>query len=425
MLDRSQAPAFRKIEKIDLPQAESATLANGIRLHWLRAGVQPVIRMECLFRAGTWYEPQNGISYFTVKMMNEGTARMSSREINEYFDQYGAFIEFNHGTDRANVTVYFVSKHLDKLLPVLKEILLESVFPEAELDNLKNITIQNLKVNTEKTSYLAQTRFKELLFGDDHPYGRNLYEAAIRNIHTDNLKQYYDQRIRARISDIILSGDVSDEILALIRNAFEAIDSNTTALPEPTIAEPLARERIALIEKPDSLQSSIRVGKRMFTRRHPDYFRMLVLNEVLGGYFGSRLMKNIREDKGFTYGISSNIIIMRHQGFLTIGTDVKKEFTGQTLEEIYKEIQVLQSQPVPENELQTVKNYMIGSFAGSLSTPFDLADRFKTIYFDGLTYEFYDQYLQSVLSVSSGELLELANTHLALDSFTEVVAGGK
>jgi predicted Zn-dependent peptidase len=152
---------------------------------------------------------------------------------------------------------------------------------------------------------------------------------------------------------------------------------------------------------------------------------MLVLNEVFGGYFGSRLMKNIREEKGFTYGISSNLVTLRHEGYLVIGTDVKKEFTGLTLDEVYKEMEILRNGPVGEEELQTVKNYMIGSFAGSLNSPFAIADNFKSIYFEGLTYDFFEHYIENILHTSAGDLVYLANTYLQPDSLLEVVVGGR
>ena len=427
MLNRSIPPAFQTLEKVHLPQVQSQTLANGYQLHWLNAGEQPVIRIELIFKAGNWFETGKGTSYFTIKMMNEGTSKRSARQINEHVDQYGAFIEFNHGQDRVNVTLYTVIKHLPKLLPLLQEIVIDSIFPEKELQNLKKITTQNLKVNTEKTSYLAQTRFRELLFGEMHPYGRNLYEQDIAHIEAPQLREYYQSAIRSQACDILLCGNIDDHTLTLVRNTFEQVPV-TSPLPDNSFINPVVPSlpnNKETLEKEGSLQSSIRLGKRLFTRKHPDYFKMLVLNEVFGGYFGSRLMKNIREEKGFTYGISSNLVTLRKEGFLVIGTDVKKEFTGLTIDEIYKEIEILKTEPVGEEELQTVKNYMIGSFAGSLNSPFAIADNFKTIYFEGLTYDFFDHYIENILHTTAQDLLRLSNTYLQPDSMLEVVAGGR
>lgn len=424
-LDRTIPPAFKAIETIPLPRVQSERLANGVRLHWLHAGEQPVIRIEVICQAGNWHEPRKGVSFFAVKMLNEGTATQTARQINEYIDQFGAFIEFNHGADRINLTIYTVAKHLPTLLPVLRDIMREPTFPLPELENVKNITAQNLRVNLQKTAYAAQVRFKELLFGAAHPYGKSLYEDDIRTISRDDLLPFYEQYVRLQPWDVVVSGYVDETTLSAIRQTFRDIpfadhvpaSTETVLVTQGSLAE--------VVERTDSVQSSIRLGRRLFTRNHPDYVPMLVLNEVLGGYFGSRLMKNIREEKGFTYGISSNMISHQRDGYFVIGTDVKKEFTEQTLAEIHKEMNNLRRELVGEEELQIVKNYMIGSFAGSLNTPFALADHFKTIYFDGLSYEFYERYPEKILHTSAEDLIHLANNYLNPESMTEVVVGGK
>ena len=424
-LDRTQPPSFQEIREIYVTRAQTQTLPNGIKLHWLNAGEQPALRLELIFAAGNWHEPQKGVSYFTAKMLNEGTSTRTAAQINEYVDQFGAFLELNHGVERINVTLYALNKHLPALLPLVVDIITDSVFPEAELENLKNITQQNIRVNSEKTAFLAQNRFKELIFGPEHPYGKSIHPADIPGIHSGLLKPYFEDRLKGKPFDIVLSGMITDEVLAQVTGVFGQLPvatSGANAAAAKTIAE---SSRAEVIEKAGSLQSSLRVGKLLFTRRHPDYFKMMVLNEILGGYFGSRLMKNIREDKGFTYGIHSSLVTHQREGYLVIGTDVKREFTGQTLDEIRKEIRILQTEPVGEEELRTVQSYMIGSFAGSVTTSFALADHFKTIYFDGLDYAFYEHYIEHIQQTTAEDLLQLANKYLNIDSLSEVVVGGK
>ncbi len=432
MLDRTQAPEFQPIQKVLVTQAQRLTLANGIDLHWLHAGEQPVIRLEYLFRAGTWYEPQRGVSHFTAKMLTEGTQRRSATEIYEYIDQFGSFIETSQNAERIILTVYTLDKHLPALLPLLKEILTEPTFPEKELENLKTIALQSLQVNLQKTSFLAQHRFREMLFGENHPYAKYLKEADIVQSHRDALTNYYQQTLVSCPFDVILAGQVTDVTLKLLQTHLEGFVISKDTISKPVISVPAQSKTVELIEKKESVQSSIRVGKRLlntdgsaFTRHSPAYFHFTVLNEILGGYFGSRLMKNIREDKGFTYGIHSSLATFHHEGFLVIGTDVKKEFTNQTLDEIRKEMRLLQTELVPEEELEIVKNYLLGSFAGSVNTPFSLADHYKTIYFDNLDYGFFDQYVEAITQTRAEALVELAEQYLDGDTLTEVVVGGR
>jgi zinc protease len=424
MFDRSQAPDFQTIQTISIPKAQTLRLDNGLPLHVINVGEQPLVRIECLFQAGTWYEPERATSLFTVKMMNEGTSTRSSRQISEYVDQYGAFIEFNHGVDKITVTVYSLVKYLPEILVLLSDILQDSLFPERELDNLKNITLQTLKVNLEKNAYVANALFRSHLFGENHPYGKSLREEDILSKEPEGLKAFYHQRIRGKSFDIVLAGKVSDKEIGLVNRYLGQLSvSSANGLDRPADAQVTTYQPV-LVTKEESLQSTIRLGRRLFPRRHPDYARLSVLNEVLGGYFGSRLMKNIREDKGFTYGISSNLAAFQKEGYWLIGTDVKRESTGQTLREIEKEIERLRTEPVDAYELETVRNYMIGSFAGSLNTAFDIADRFKITYFEGLPLDYYDHYIDRVQSVSAADLLELANTYLVREAFQEVVVGG-
>lgn len=425
-LDRTLAPPFRVINRIHLPQAESITLDNGLPLHVINIGEQPVVRLECIFDAGTWYEATPGTSLFTIKMLAEGTSQRASADISEAFDRVGAFTDMSHSFDHLGIVVYCLSRHLSTILPLVQELIAEATFPEKEWEDLRNITLQNHRVNWEKTAYRGTMHFREQLFGDQHPYGRSRSEASIAALPKEAAQQHYKSHIQQSKFRIILSGKVGpDEIKVVNAYLGQKQSLQPNGVTTGVFTTPEVTESASLIERPESLQSSIRFGKRLFTRTHPDYFKMLVTNEILGGYFGSRLMKNIREEKGLTYGISSNIPSLRHEGYFMIGTDVKKEFTQQTLDEIRKEISTLQTAPLESAELQTVKNFMAGEFAGSLNTAFDIADRQKILIMEGLPTDFFDRYIDQIHATTAGDIMEMAQKHLALDTMTEVVVGGK
>ncbi len=426
-IDRTIAPPFRVIERIHLPPVETITLKNGLPLHLVNSGEQPVVRLECIFEAGAWYETTPGASYFALKMLSEGTASHTSAEISEAFDRVGAFLELSHTSDRASVVVYCLSRFLPVVLPLVQELIAEATFPDKGWDDLRNITLQNHRVNWEKNAYRATGRFREQLFGSGHPYGRTQTEERITTLEKEKAIEHYRAHICNSRYRILLAGKIGeDEIRAVDTTLGQRVfpDSNSESVHLDFGAVSDSREPV-LIDRPDSIQSSIRLGKRLFTRHHPDYFKMLVTNEILGGYFGSRLMKNIREEKGLTYGISSRVNTLWHEGYFMIGTDVKKEFTQQTLDEIRKEIEILQTVPVGKEELQTVKNFMAGEFAGSLNTAFDVADRQKILILEDLPADFFDRYIEQIHATSAQEVMELAQKHLALDSLSEVVVGGK
>lgn len=362
---------------------------------------------------------------FQLKCSQKEQEELSSSEISEAFDRIGAFIDLNHSSDRTGIVIYCLSRFLPEVLPLVQELIQKATFPEKELEELRNITQQNLRVNKEKTAYLASVELRAGLFGSDHPYGKTQNETDIESIKLEQIKAHFDRYIKNGKFTIVLAGQVEDKDVNIVKEYLGSYDaSNESAVITPESQVDYIGKQI-LIEKQDSVQSSIRIGRRLFTRHHPDYFKMLVTNEILGGYFGSRLMKNIREEKGLTYGISSNLITLRHGGYFMIGTDVKKEFTQQTIDEIKKEIYRLQTELVEDEELQTVKNFMAGEFAGSLNTAFEVADRRKILLLDGLPADFFNRYIDQIHATTSEDIMEMANTYLRPDEMLEVVVGGK
>ena len=296
----------------------------------------------------------------------------------------------------------------------------EPVFPVKELDTLKDIKKQKLRVDNNKNAVVASKKFRQLLF-TEHPYGNFLLENDLNKVNVQDLL-YFFQRCFYQNFELFVSGAVSLEVEELIAKTFN--DVPYKELPEIKVAPVVNHQpRQENIAKKGSLQSSIRSGRLLFNLHHPDFNRFSVLNTLFGGYFGSRLMKSIREEKGYTYGIYSNVVPMRRAGYMVIGTDVIGEFTKQTLEEIHHQIRILQEAPVDADELETVKNYMLGSFLSGLNTPFALADQYKTIYLNQLPLDHFDRYIQEINKVTAEDLLALAQNYLAPHDFSTVVVG--
>ena len=425
ILDRTTAPPSQKVAHVNILKAEKTLLHNQIPLYTIKAGEQPVMRLELIFDAGSRFDTSGGESLFISKMLTEGTKNHKAAEISEFFDQFGAFIEINQSFERLAIVVHGMTKHLPKLLPMLHELISVSVIPAEEFQMHRNIASQTLKVNLEKTSFVASQVFREQIFGINHPYGKSINQTTIENISREAVVNFYEKQIKGKRFTVFLSGNFGETEIKEINESLGKISVKDIEKPiEKSYASPEVGENL-VVERPENLQSSIRLGRKLFNRSHPDFFKFIVANTIFGGYFGSRLMKNIREDKGFTYGISSSLIPQREAGYLIIGTDVKKEFTQQTLDEITKEINVLQTEKVSENELETAKNYMIGSFIGSLNTPFEVADRQKIVILDNLPNDFYQNYIKSINAISAIDVMEIANKYYNPEDMCEVVVGGK
>ncbi|MFM8433709.1 MAG: M16 family metallopeptidase, partial [Bacteroidota bacterium] len=347
-------------------------------------------------------------------------------EIAEMVDDYGAFLETEESADVCSVVLYTLNKHLERTLPVVFEVLTEAAFPESELLIYRRNQQQRLTVENEKVNSIARRKFNQMLFGDKHPYGHFVLSSDYDALSVEEMREYHRSAYTSSRCTILLAGKISDFTYACIDKVFGANQWGHGVYGSDDFGNMSSDpEKIQYQEKEGALQSAIRIGRRMVRRSHPDYPGLAVLNTLLGGYFGSRLMSNIREDKGYTYGIGSAMVSNREDGYFFISTEVGADVTSSALEEIYKEITLLQKDPAGEEELGMVRNFMLGSFLKSIDGPFSLIDRYKSLMLSGLDYAYYDRYLHTVSSISPEELQVLASNYFQRDSLFELVVGKK
>jgi predicted Zn-dependent peptidase len=308
----------------------------------------------------------------------------------------------------------------------MKEILFDATFPEQELNTYKQNSKQQLTVNNEKVGYVARKKFNEMIFGASHPYGYAEKMEDYDNMKRDDLLSVFSSLYTKENCTLIVAGKITDAVFKTLNANFGANDWRKAVASDSTFNPKHQTSNIKLfIEKKDAVQSAIRIGKPLFNKTHPDYAGMQVLNTVLGGYFGSRLMSNIREDKGYTYGVGSAVASLLHDGFFFISTETGVDVTQPAIHEIYKEIDRLKKELIPDEELAMVKNYMTGSFLRSIDGAFQLADRCKGIIIYDLDYDYFYNYLNIIKTITSNQLLQLAEKYLENESFYELVVGGK
>ncbi len=422
MLDRTQPPAIQPLQDFALIKPVNTQLKNGMPAHFICAGVQPIVSVQLIFEAGSWFAPSVDINHFTSKMMMEGTKKHTSTQLTTEIDGYGAFLEVGTAMDFSSIDFQCLKKYLPQMLALACELLTEATFPAQELDKLKAISIQNIKINNQKTSALASNKLRSMLFGEMHPYGYTMTEESVMGVEIASLKAHYLTAWSQQPFRVITAGDIGAAEMQLIDDFvgnLPVIQPDTKTLTHQIDALTTTKH---YTEKDNAVQTSIRLGRHVLGRNHPDFVPFNLLNTILGGFFGSRLMKNIREEKGLSYGISASLGMLKNAGYMVIGTDVKKELRQQATDEIYKEIHKLAQEPVSKDELDLVKSYLKGSFIGSLNTPFALADRYRNAYTFDLPEDYYDYQIRRIEQVSSEKLLELASQYY-LDDFVEVMIG--
>jgi zinc protease len=423
-LNRKYTPGFFAIEKLHFPEFATNISANGIKIYSLKAGSQNAIRLDFVFNAGLINQLKNAQSAFTASMLSEGTRKQSAIELAEALDFYGSYFQTKSNADDAVATLYCLEKHIENCLPLFLEAIYESIFPEKELEIQKKNSIQKLKVSLKKNNYLCRKSFYKNLLGDKHPYAAFSEKTDLLSISTNDLKQFYETNYINGLKYLLLSGNFKERTLNLIQNCLGNYVTNNykNEKPQPQITSKFGTE---FIEKTDSVQSAIRIGKLSIGRNHEDFISLQFLNLIFGGYFGSRLMKNIREDKGLTYGIYSVLEPFKSASMWYIDSEINSKNREIGLEEIYKELRLIRNIQIPNEELLTAKNYFLGSFLRSLNGPFSLADRLKIMVDYKLENNYYPNMVNKLNEITSSQLLNIANKYLGEENIVEIVVGKK
>ena len=425
-LNRKQAPDFKTIDKIDIQHAVSHTLDNGIKVYTIDSGSQELTKLEFLFKAGMYYQSQPLLASAANNLLETGTKNYSANELSDNIDFFGSFFECSVEQDFASLALFSLNKYLDKSLHYVEDIIKNPIFPKDEFDIYISNKKQKHLVNSEKVNVLARRRFSELTFGENHPYGVIVKDEDFDKLTLQSVIEFYKTFYHSANCTIIASGKLSKDLIETLNQFFgKTTWGHVQAIPVRQVTIDTTKQQKHFIEKPDAIQSAVRVGRLMFNKKNPDYFKFQVLNTILGGYFGSRLMANIREDKGYTYGIGSGLASLLHGGFFFISTEVGTDVTNDTLKEIYKEIKTLREELVDADELETVRNYVLGQFLRSVDGPYSLADKFKAIWEFDLGYDYFEKYFEAVKNITPQEIKNLANTYLQEKDLIELVVGKK
>ncbi len=421
--DRKIAPAIKDPTEFNLllKPCDTFFLDNGTPVYYLNDGAEEVASIEFVFAAGNSFENKNLVAAVTNYLLKNGTTKKNAFEITEHFDYYGA--HFTRGAQHEYASIYLnsLSKHLKELLPVVREVITESIFPQQELEIYQQNAIQRFLVNLQKCDFVAGRIIDKSLYGEKHPYGRMTSAEDMKALDRSDLLDFYKHFYIDAKCLIFASGRLPADFQQLLNDQFGDLNLNVNH-PTITYKRELGDERkMSVINDPNGVQGSIRIARPFPSRHDPDFNKVRVLNMVFGGYFGSRLMANIREDKGFTYGIHSYLENQVQQNAWMISTEAGKDVCEAAVKEVYKEMKKLREVPIDEEELSLVKNYMMGLNLGNLDGPFKVIARWKDLVLHGLDAGNYYDYIDTIKNVSADELQELSNKYLLPQEFFELI----
>ncbi|MEO6612742.1 MAG: pitrilysin family protein [Chitinophagaceae bacterium] len=422
MPDRKQAPGI--VDAVDfnlrLKPADKFTLRNGVEVYSVNAGAEEVLSLEWVFFAGNWQEEQNLVAATANFLLRNGTTARTAFQINEHFEYYGAYLNRACYNETATITLHCLSRHIKELLPVVKELITDSILPQDELDIYKQNMKQRLQVNLKKSDFVASRLIDVYLFGEQHPYGKFSSAEDFDVLNREQLLAFYKNYYQQGKLILFVAGKLPPGLDALLDQYFGDLP-NQPAEDKKIVTLPAAEKKFRLTNDAEGVQGSIRIARPFPNRHHPDFLRVQVLNSLLGGFFGSRLMSNIREDKGYTYGIHSYLQNHIHESAWMISTEAGKDVCEATIAEVYKEMKELREDLVDEEELLLVRNYMMGGILGDLDGPFQIISRWKNIILNNLTEQYFYDSIQTIKTISAEELQELAQQYLQPEDFYELV----
>ena len=423
-INRTIAPPIREIESFNIVKAKKHSLSNGIPLYQINTGDGDLVKVEWMFSAGNWYQPSPLVAFTVNNMLVEGSQKYTSLQIAELIEYYGAYLSYNIDKDNALVTLVCMHKYLFEVLEIVEDIIKNATFPENEIETFKNKHKQQFLIEQSMVKNIARAVHARMLFGNDYPYGYLIVENDFDWLNRDELIKFYQERYQSKHCRIIASGKVDDSVIKIIEKHFGINVWNNTKQEFSRLFEiKTENERQVYIKKPGAVQSAVRIGKVLFNKLHQDFTGMSVVGCILGGYMGSRLMKKIREEKGYTYGINSILVTFKNAGCLIIASELGAQVTVPAIDDIYTEIEKLRNEPVAQEELNRVKNYMLGDVLRMFDGPFAQAESLISLLEYDLDYDYFTKIIDTIKNITANDIQALAQKYLDPASFSQVVVG--
>ena len=419
MPKRTKQPELVAIDAIDFVAPKKYDLSPTVQLYHMKEVQNETSRFDLYFDAGNC-RGAGGIPGFTNGLLLSGTPTKTSVQIQEEINSLGGFLESGVSVENAVVSMYCLRENLESILVTILDSIQQVDFQEKEIEELCADRKQKWRINQEKVSTRAQQEFRAKLFASNPNYSYILAEEDFNNISRTELQSFHEKYYLKGLTKVVIVGNFEEEVILKMIEYFQPFLADKVGDFDSAIQHETG---IKTIEKDGALQTAIRAGRMLFNKNHPDYLDFLFLNTILGDYFGSRLMANIREDKGYTYGIGSAIAELDGTGYFLMATEVGKEVKHETLKEIQFELNRLQTELVPEDEMQLVKNYMLGQLLKSADGAYAMMDLFLSAEVNGKSLDFYNEAIKSIHAITAERVQELAKKYLNWEDMAVVAVG--
>jgi zinc protease len=426
---KNRAPVSKDILKVTLPRATEATLSNGLTVLILENHRLPLISLQYnLSAAGPLFEPANlpGLAGITAQMLREGTTSKSSVEIAEQTDQLGASISAAAGFGSAVTVINAsgLSDNFEQWFALTNDILLNPTFPADELNRIKQRMKTQLRQQRANPNFLSSEAFNKAVYGSHPASVVSSTPETIDSITPEMLAKWHKDRYAPQNAILGITGDVkAAEIVPKLEKWLAAWKKTGLKEELPPNPKPAASKRVFLVNRPNSVQTTVALGNIAIDRRDSDYIPLTVMNHVLGGGPAARLFLNLREEKGYTYGVYSNFTALKYPGPWRAGADVRTEVTGGAMTEFYREFQRIRDEKVPGSELDEAKRALVASFALSLESPPELLGYAIVQKIYGFPPDYWDTYPAKIMTVTADDIQRVARKYVNPDNLQVIAVG--
>lgn len=419
-----QRPQIKNVSLIKIHKPQDAVLDNGVAIQTINLGEQPVSRLDISFEGGRCDGRNQTVSEMLSAILREGSTKHTAKGIAQILDFHGAWLGCDASSHNVVLSLYSLNRNFDKVVTVLHDIVMHPSLPEHEFGNLKSQAINRLFTNKQKVAFLAMETFAQTYFGNESNLGKAVTEDSIDAISIDDLRSFHSSWFTPQNMRISLAGKVDSSMIATLNHLFgkepTSGEFSSSASDSPTIR---FKPKAVIVGKPDAMQSAVRIGMPTVLRSDDDYIPLRILITALGGYFGSRLMSNIREDKGYTYSISSALLGYRDNSFVSINCQCDTDYTWKVVSEIKTEIRKLQTDKISNDELRRLKTYMLSDLARTLDTPFSIADYYASLHNNHIQSDYFERQVETINSITATDLLDIAQRRLSPTDVLTVIAG--
>lgn len=419
-----QPPVIEPVTLGNLALPQASAMPNGVPFYRLEGNGKGVLRFDILLRGGYAVQDKPLQAMFVNRMLREGAGEMSAEQISRKLDYYGAWIDMYSSQTCNHITLYTMSKHFLPLLEVLENMIKRPQFPQENLDTVRQNNKSHFIVNSRKVDVVSQRYFENSLWGSAHPMAHIVEPLDYDAICRDDLVDYHNRYYNSGNCILFLTGDCDEAAVNAVTAMFGATEwGSGTALAAVEVPAPQSDLSVRRIKVDDSMQSAVKLGFMSLDSSHPDFSKFRFLSVLLGGYFGSRLMSNVREENGYTYHIASELDAYGHRNAFMISSECDPAYVEPLLKEVRNELGRLLSEPIPCDEVELVRNYILGELTREYEGQFAKAEVFINALLSGESFSAVNDYLHVVRTVSAAELEETARKHLSCEKMIEIIAG--